>query len=156
MPVAAAKPQSYDLENDALSLWEYCRDCGACCEHCLCVLPREREKIVAATCLDPFEEREGLYFIDFRGGHCPFQEKDGKCGIQSIKPLECLTWPLTETIENGQRILVVDLDCPAKDKLSREFVAQAKKLLATLSFEECAAYDKLNRSADFKFKKFEE
>jgi Fe-S-cluster containining protein len=144
------------MNPDDLSLWEYCKDCGACCEHCLCVLPREREKIVAATGLDPFEERGGLFFIDFNGKPCLFKEKDGKCSIQSIKPLECLTWPLTESIENGQRVLVIDIECPAKDKLSREFIEEAKKLLAALSFEECAAYDRLNRSAGFKFKKFEE
>ena len=139
------------IDPDDLSLWEYCKDCGTCCEHCLVVSAEERQALVELTGLDPFKPREGVFLADFQGSHCPFRDEGGRCKVQEIKPLECLTWPLTQVLENGQRVLVVDVNCPAKDKLSPAFIKKAKELLAGRTLEEIRVWSKLNQEKGFKF-----
>jgi Fe-S-cluster containining protein len=144
------------MNPDELSLLEHCLACGSkCCKQCLCVTREEKERIVAFTGQDPFREFKGIYVIDFRDSQCPFLGPTGRCSIQKLKSIECRTWPVTEAIENGKRVLVVDAECPVADKLPEGFVEKARELLATHSEGYVRVFFEVNRKLGFKFRKLE-
>jgi len=72
---------------------------------------------------------EVYYTIRDCCNQCYFIVSDGRCLIQNIKPLDDLCYPIKAIYDEvGGIIFVVDTFCPAHDKLTPEFIAEAKNV----------------------------
>ena len=120
--------------SDKLSLYEVCTDCDArCCraQASPMVLPEERERILSLGKGDFIEKVEGrsIHTILANETGCPYLE-DGKCSIQTEKPLDCRIYPLGLDLELRTGISDV---CAAKHLLNDDFFREAAMLVEGLS-----------------------
>jgi len=112
-------------------LRDFCKQCDKRCCSRPVVLSHERENIILKTRMGflerrrIFSKRDGFYIV--RGDTCPFL-KDGKCSLEETKPLNCRIFPLALTHQGKEAEWAVSPDCPACDKVSYEFIEQAKNL----------------------------
>ncbi len=141
-----------------VDFWEkFCKNCNKpCCKKGTpTVYPKEKEKIVKATGGEEYFENHIKYFI-LRGSPCPFLQKNGKCAIHKIKPLDCKAYPIFIKPLNSSYEWRVDKDCPVCDKLPKEFINYAKKLLLSLPLDlRKIDWKVVSSEAGFKTKKLE-
>jgi Fe-S-cluster containining protein len=84
----------------------HCTGCGKCCsgdpDYYVFLTPREAEEIRRHLGLTPrwFKRRylrrtsQGELVINNQGGgRCVFLEKDNRCGVYAVRPVQCRTYP---------------------------------------------------------------
>lgn len=124
-------------ENELLSLYEICQDCGARC--CIepaspVIFPEELERIRKHLNRNGLNDHitkksEGIYIIPRLEKGCPYL-KEGRCVIQDVKPLDCRIFPVG--LDRNSEIGISDF-CPAKELLTPSYKKETKKLLRRLS-----------------------
>lgn len=111
--------------------------------HVAIMLPFELEYICEQTdtSMEIFETAGIEYSKDFNlsigyitnKNPCPFLTHDYKCGIHSIRPLDCRSFPLIPVFQaNGEITYRTDSDCPSVDSLSKEYQDSLKKIWSEL------------------------
>ena len=114
------------IENKELILRLYCEPCGAKCCYTgsPLYLPEEKEAVIAQH-PDHFMEIAGNFVIPKPQGFCPYLTGEKLCSIQDQKGIDCQVYPMDPMYERGFVEFVIDMSCPAYDRLTPEFVASA-------------------------------
>lgn len=119
------------MSQESQELRDFCNNCDRRCCSRPVILPHERDNIIVKTKMGilkrrrVFSKRDGFYIVN--GDPCPFL-KDGACSLEEIKPLNCRIFPLALTHQGKEAEWDVSPECPACNKLSYEFIDQAKRL----------------------------
>ncbi|MFH0714361.1 MAG: YkgJ family cysteine cluster protein [Candidatus Diapherotrites archaeon] len=108
--------------------------CGKCEKHgCCCgvepvyVTRQEEETIKKATRIKNLTINN---YLRKKNKKCIFL-KNGFCGIQSIKPLDCKAWPIVFWSDGGDGEIsyFLDLDCVEALNLSKKDIARLKRVV---------------------------
>lgn len=120
-----------------LSLLEYCLPCKSkCCKIGKLIgspiLDKGEASKIGKKHLKKIKSPSGssYYIIAERKGStdCIFLIKDNKCKIQKVKPLDCLCYPIKAIYKNNSMIFIIDINCPASNCLTAEFIQEARKV----------------------------
>ncbi|MBU7014482.1 MAG: YkgJ family cysteine cluster protein, partial [Theionarchaea archaeon] len=73
-----------------------------------------------------FHSKNGwIYLMELRDEKCTFLRTDGKCSINSFKPLDCKIYPLLFHYSDGQITFFVSFRCPFHHQVPEEFIEGA-------------------------------
>ncbi|MBU7022969.1 MAG: YkgJ family cysteine cluster protein [Theionarchaea archaeon] len=70
-------------------------------------------------------EHGWIYLMEIHDEKCIFLQDDGKCSINSFKPLDCKIYPLLFRYSNEEITFFVSSRCPFHHQVPREFVEGA-------------------------------
>lgn len=87
------------------------------------VCKRKYKKVIS-----PSGQTYYLIKEDEKTKRCFFLTKDNKCEVQKAKPLDCLCYPIKAVYRKNNIKFIGDKDCPALPHLSKEFIAESKKV----------------------------
>jgi len=119
-----------------LSLLDYCIKCEArCCKTGEYIgspiLSEDEAKSIKSNLEEVVSPTGQKYWIiteKDRTNECSFLTEEKRCGIQNIKPLDCLCYPIKAVYEQGLVKFVVDSDCLGSEKLGDQFIENAKEI----------------------------
>jgi len=111
--------------------------------HVAIMLPFELEYLCEQTdtSMEQFEIANIKYSEDFNlsigyitnKNPCPFLTHDYKCGVHSIRPLDCRSFPLIPVFQrDGDIAYRTDSDCPSVEFLAKNYQDLLKKIWSEL------------------------
>ncbi|MDK6029207.1 YkgJ family cysteine cluster protein [Ignisphaera sp. 4213-co] len=112
-----------------------CKDCKVnCCRRFYAVLLPEEEESFKGVAFEVSTPLGSVKAIGSRNGApCPFLDEKGFCKVYSQRAFDCRLWPLLlyYDFNTGEKVLYLDLECPAAEKglISKEFIDKVLQIL---------------------------
>ncbi|MDD5254072.1 MAG: hypothetical protein PHG05_03120 [Candidatus Nanoarchaeia archaeon] len=123
-------------QNNKVSLIDYCIPCKArCCKTGKLIgspiLSNKEAGRIGKNNLKKVKFPKGEYWVikeQQSTNRCFFLNKQNKCKLQNLKPLDCLCYPIKAVYEKDLIRFITDSDCPASSFLNKEFIRESKKI----------------------------
>lgn len=121
---------------------DICSNCSCnCCKRFYAVLLPEEEDDYGNATFEVMTRFGVVKCIGARDGRqCPFLSDNGFCSIYSKRPFDCRLWPVMVYLDysSGERIVYLDLDCPAvkEGRISRETVDKLVEIVRSIEFSD--------------------
>lgn len=119
-----------------------CSKCSNnCCKRFYAILLPEEESAYGEAVFEIKTRFGPVKCVGSRDGNpCPFLNEKGFCTIYGKRPLDCRLWPIMVYLDysTGERIVYLDLDCPAvkEGKISEELVAKLVEIAKSIDFDD--------------------